>query len=417
MKATSMIKINNDHLKQFCDFQLTPTLSGALQKFKDKHCHMPMFELNNNLDKIMAHAHLLKKTTGRFTDIVLLGTGGSSLGAQVLCKLSKLEDEIRIHFFDNIDPLTFKHFWKKNLLETTLFLVISKSGTTPETLTQAIIAISRAEEALGTANIADHFIIVTEPKSSPLKKLADRYGFMCIDHDQGIGGRFSVLSLVGLLPAMIMGVPVERIIAGAKTVFDEFMTAPEHHPITESVGLMHQISQSLNLTQTVFMIYIDQLESLGRWFRQLWAESLGKDGKGTTPINAMGTVDQHSQLQLYLDGPKDKLFTIIQHPLNWEGDKVSPEICQYIGFDWMAGHTMGALMHAEQKATVQVLKNNNCPTRTIDISEISPETVGGVMIQFIIETILTSDITGVNCFDQPAVEQGKLLARQCLEKN
>jgi glucose-6-phosphate isomerase len=409
-----MINIDNNHLKQFSDFRLTPALSTTLQKFKDVHSRMPMFELNNNLDKVMAHTHLLKKIAGRFTDIVLLGTGGSSLGAQVLCKLSKLEDDIRIHFFDNIDPLTFKHFWEKNRLDTTLFLVISKSGTTPETLTQAIIAISRAEKALGTNNIADHFIVITEPKLSPLKKLSDRYGFMCIDHDQGIGGRFSALSLVGLLPAMLMGVPVERIIAGAKAVFDEFTAAPERHPITESVGLMHQTSQTLNLSQTVFMTYVDQLEPLGRWFRQLWAESLGKDGKGTTPVNATGTVDQHSQLQLYLDGPKNKLFTIIQHPLNWLGEPVSPEVCQHIGFDWMAGRTMGALMHAEQTATIQVLKNNNCPTRIIDISEISPETVGGLMIQFIIETILTADITDVNCFDQPAVERGKILTRQLL---
>jgi glucose-6-phosphate isomerase len=375
-----------------------------------------MFQLHRNLEKVLAYTYLAAKTKERFTDIVLLGTGGSSLGAQALCKLSRLDGEIRIHFFDNIDPLTFKHFWKKSRLETTLFLVISKSGTTPETLTQAIISITRVKSALGVSKISDHFIIVTEPKSSPLRLLADRYGCLCIDHDQGIGGRFSALSIVGLLPAMLMGVPIDRVIAGAQTLYDEFLMAPETHPITESVGLMHQTVTTLNLSQTVFMTYVDQLEPLGRWFRQLWAESLGKNGKGTTPINATGTVDQHSQLQLYLDGPKDKLFTLITHPLNWVGDQVSTEIAKYIGFGEMAGRTMGELMKAEQTATIQVLNNNNCPTRILEISEVSPEVVGALMMQLIIETLLTADVMEVNCFDQPAVEQGKILARQYLER-
>jgi glucose-6-phosphate isomerase len=214
---------------------------------------------------------------------------------------------------------------------------------------------------------------------------------------------------------MLMGVPIDRVIAGAQTLYDDFLLNPETHPITESVGLMYQTTQTLNLSQTVFMTYVDQLEPLGRWFRQLWAESLGKNGQGTTPVNATGTVDQHSQLQLYLDGPKDKLFTLITHPLNWVGDQVSAEISHYIGFEDMSGRTMGDLMKAEQTATIQVLKNNNCPTRIIEMTEISPEIVGALMMQLIIETLLTAGVMGVDCFDQPAVEQGKILARKYLK--
>jgi glucose-6-phosphate isomerase len=374
-----------------------------------------MFKFEENLQKVLDLQFLRDEIKNQFTDIVLLGTGGSSLGGQLLCRFSKLEDDIRIHFFDNIDPLTFKHFWEKNRLDHTLFLVVSKSGSTPETLTQALISISRMESIVNAEKLSDHFIIITEPKSSPLKKLAERYGFMCIDHDQGIGGRFSGLSLVGLLPAMLMGVPVDRIIQGAKAVFNEFILQSENHAISESVGLMQLVMEERKINQTVLMTYVDQLEPLGRWFRQLWAESLGKKGQGSTPINSVGTVDQHSQLQLYLDGPKDKLFTVITHPLNWVGDRVSTEISKSIGFDFMAGRTMGQLMDAEQNATIQVLKENNCPTRVLDLSEVSPEVVGGLMVQFIIETILTADILGVNCFDQPAVERGKILTKQCLE--
>ncbi|MDP3641112.1 MAG: hypothetical protein Q8R43_01585, partial [Alphaproteobacteria bacterium] len=111
-----MININTVYLRQFNPFEFTQSLSTAVRKFKDEHSHLPMFRLQANLDKVLVHRHLAEKTKERFTDIVLLGTGGSSLGAQVLCKLSRLEDDIRIHFFDNIDPLTFKHFWEKSRL-------------------------------------------------------------------------------------------------------------------------------------------------------------------------------------------------------------------------------------------------------------------------------------------------------------
>jgi glucose-6-phosphate isomerase len=410
-----MISINNTYLKLFTEYTPSKKLLNAIENFKTTHRFLPMFKFEENLQKVLDLQFLRDEIKNQFTDIVLLGTGGSSLGGQLLCRFSKLEDDIRIHFFDNIDPLTFKHFWEKNRLDHTLFLVVSKSGSTPETLTQALISISRMESIVNAEKLSDHFIIITEPKSSPLKKLAERHGFMCIDHDQGIGGRFSGLSLVGLLPAMLMGVPVDRIIQGAEAVFNEFILQSENHAISESVGLMQLVMEERKINQTVLMTYVDQLEPLGRWFRQLWAESLGKKGRGSTPINSVGTVDQHSQLQLYLDGPKDKLFTVITHPLNWVGDRVSTEISKSIGFDFMAGRTMGQLMDAEQNATIQVLKENNCPTRVIDLSEVSPEVVGGLMVQFIIETILTADILGVNCFDQPAVERGKVLTKQRLE--
>lgn len=412
-----MIEINNTHLKEMSDFSLTSAAINALEKFRSIYKQLPMFEFNSNLKKVQKFEYLLEKIKDRFTDIVVLGTGGSSLGAQVLCKFSPLEDRLRIHFFDNIDPLTFKHFWEKNRLERTLFLIISKSGTTPETLTQAIISVSRVIDSAGMSRVSEHFIVITEPKNSPLKKMAEYYGFLCIDHDKGIGGRFSVLSIVGLLPAMLMGVPISRVIAGADSMFRQFLKDPENHSITQSVVLMDRLCKARNITQTVLLTYVDQLEPLGRWFRQLWAESLGKNGLGTTPINAIGTVDQHSQLQLYLDGPKDKLFTVITHPLNGGGDKVSSDVSAQIGFEFMGNKTMGDLMDAEQRATIQVLQHNNCPTRVIELSDVSPETVGELMTQFIIETLLTADILGVNCFDQPAVEQGKNLVKEILNIN
>jgi len=411
-----MIKVDNSHLKQIKEYTVSSAELTAIECFQSEHQHLPMFQLQQNLEKVLEFQSLSSVVKNRFTDIVLLGTGGSSLGAQLLCKFSRLEDNIRIHFFDNIDPLTFKHFWVKNRLETTLFLVISKSGTTPETLTQAIICVSRMIDKVGISKIADHFIVLTEPKISPLTKLASHYKFLCIDHDPGIGGRFSGLSLVGLLPAMLMGVPIERVIDGANTTLSGFLKNAKAHPITESAVLMNQICETKNINQTVLMTYVDQLEPLGRWFRQLWAESLGKKGLGTTPLNATGTIDQHSQLQLYLDGPKDKLFTIITHPLNWEGDSVDKRIADSIGFNFMGGQTIGRLMGAEQAATIKVLQQNNCPTRVISLKEVSPEVIGALMMHFMIETILTANIIGVNCFDQPAVEQGKVLTRTILEQ-
>jgi glucose-6-phosphate isomerase len=408
-----MLKFNHNNLVK-SNVSSTKELQKA---FLAHYAHVPAFQFKEHLQYTLKMQNEINSVVSSFTDIVLLGTGGSSLGAQVLCGFLKFEQNIKIHFFDNIDPLTFQSFWQRVKFETTLFLVISKSGETPETLTQAIIAAEKLERAVGAGHVKKHMVVLTEEKDSSLLRLTRRYGCVCVKHDAGIGGRFSVLSVVGLLPAALMNIDVAKIIQGAEAVYHAVCSDVAYQPLVESTLLVYETMQQHGLTEYVLMPYIDKLEPLGRWFRQLWAESLGKNGKGSTPINAMGTVDQHSQLQLYLDGPGNKFFTIIKHPLNIPGDTVSQDLANAIGFDFMSGKTMAELMNAEQCATIDVLIQKQCAVRVLNIPDVSLESLGGLLVFFMIETILTASLMGVECFNQPAVEQGKKLTKQILAQN
>jgi len=162
---------------------------------------------------------------------------------------------------------------------------------------------------------------------------------------------------------------------------------------------------------SVLMPYADALAPLARWHRQLWAESVGKGGHGTTPIDALGAVDQHSQLQLYLDGPDDKMFTIIAQPLAGRGDRVPPDLATLAGADYLAGHTTGDLMAAEQEATIESLMAHGRPVRRIDVARVDAAAVGALMAHFMLETVTACFMLGLDPFDQPAVDDGKARAR------
>lgn len=387
------------------------------QLFKTKYALMPMFQFESHLEIATQSYESIKSLLPGITDVVVLGTGGSSLGAQVLCSFAEPSNDINIHFFDNIDPLTFEQFWKTASLKRCLFLVVSKSGSTPETLTQALAVVQRLQKDTEVKSIANHMVMITEPKDSPLTKLAKKHGCVCVEHHKGVGGRFSVLSVVGLLPALIMGLNVTQLVDGAQHAYNTFCNSENISPVLEGALLMHEVLKQNKVNECVLMPYIDKLEPLGRWFRQLWAESLGKDGLGSTPINAMGTVDQHSQLQLYLDGPKNKCFTVIHHPLVGRGDVINKGLAKEIGLDFIAGKTMADLMQAEQDATTKVLINSGSFVRSVKLGNLSLEVLGQLLIMFIIETVLMAELMGVNCFNQPAVEQGKKITKQLLEGN
>ena len=343
----------------------------------------------------------------RFRTLIILGTGGSSLGAQTLCALHQsLVHQIsrcRLFFIDNIDPHTFTALLSNLDFEETGFLVISKSGTTAETLCQFLTILP----CYTPASLKEHVFVLTEPMASPLRQLAQHYGLTCFDHHGGIGGRFSVFSNVALLPAAVVGVDIKRIRQGACRVLEDPRYALEGAALAATAC-------RTGYTQSVLMPYIDRLYHFTFWFRQLWAESLGKMGRGTTPLNALGTVDQHSQLQLYLDGPQDKFFTLILMNVAHQGTTI--EIPTHIsGLDYLEQKTMGDLMAAEQKATAETLMNRKRPARIFSLSRLDEEVMGGLLMHYMLETMLTARLLGVNAFDQPAVEEGKILTRTYLK--
>ncbi|MBV1885469.1 MAG: glucose-6-phosphate isomerase [Parvibaculaceae bacterium] len=371
--------------------------------------------------------HLLNNTT----DLFVLGIGGSSLGAQALAQIGGWGTQAfqapalsnghatRFHFLENPDAMTMTMAMANIDLKTTRFLVISKSGGTAEPLLQMMIAIDALEKAGAGEYLKHHFGVVTEPPkdgaSNTLRSIAESYGFPIIEHDPGVGGRYSVFSNVGLLPAYMMGLDPIAIREGAAEVLHETFETNNTAPIEGTalgLGLVHD----QNCSVAVLFNYADRLEKLGLWYRQLWAESLGKKGQGTLPVVSLGPTDQHSQLQLYLSGPKDKFYTMITTDTAGRGPAAPAALANKAGLDYLADRTIGDLVDAEQRATYNTLAANGCPTRELRLKSIDEASMGALMMHFMLETILTADLMKINPYNQPAVEEGKILARQYLHE-
>lgn len=342
--------------------------------------------------------------------IFVLGTGGSSLGAQALADLVPFgkNQAPRICFFDNLDARTFADALAACDLKTTRFLAISKSGSTPETLMQTLAA-ADAIKASGGKHLDHHFLIVTEAKPSPLRRFAEALGCPVLDHPAGIGGRFGVLSVVGMLPALLMGLDAKAVRAGARAAL-----ADEMGP-TSGAALHFALSQAGKLRETVLWPYADRLRTFGAWWRQLWAESLGKNGQGPTPVAALGPVDQHSQLQLFLDGPGAALFTVISTDTAGQGPAAPKADAERLGLSYLAGRRMGDLVAAEARATAETLAKRGRPVRRIHVPQINEAALGALFMHFMLETVIMGRLMRIDPFDQPAVEEGKALARKYLE--
>ncbi|UNM06778.1 MAG: hypothetical protein H6925_02185 [Holosporaceae bacterium] len=272
---------------------------------------------------------------------------------------------------------------------------------------------------MDASSIQNHFVVITENKKSSLRQLANHYKIPIIDHPPKLGGRFSVFSVVGLLPAMIVGLDPFEIREGATRILDRLLSIDNIENFSPAIGagLSYLLEKEKGKTISVMMPYIDELNQFSFWYRQLWAESLGKKGKGTTPVNALGAVDQHSQLQLYLDGPKDKFYTVIVSSMENKGAPLTEPFHKIENsVKYLEGAAIGDLMEAEQRATIDTLIKNKRPTRVIEIPDLTPDFMGMLMMHFMLETIFMAGLYGVDPFDQPAVEEGKVLARQYLAK-
>jgi glucose-6-phosphate isomerase len=360
------------------------------------------------------------------TDIVFLGTGGSSLGGQTLAQLADyavpgigaLRVGPRVHFMDNLDPLTFGEFLKRLPLATTRFVAVSKSGGTGETLMQTAAALQAVKEAGLEARIPELFLGLSEPaKSGKRNGLRDLLaGVPFLEHDTGVGGRFSVLTNVGLLPAAVLGLDIRAIRVGAaRALAPVLASAPaENVPAAVGAALACALDFEKGKSISVMMAYADRLEKYTKWFVQLWAESLGKAGKGTTPVAALGPVDQHSQLQLYIGGPRDKLFTVVTTGVSGKGPAIDAGLASRAGEPDFAGKHIGDLVAAQGRATAETLAKNGCPVRTIHIERLTEESLGELLMHLMLETITAAQLFGVDAFDQPAVEEGKILAKKYL---
>jgi len=310
---------------------------SALDFLRVRHADgsLPLLRLPDAQDDLASIRAAAVRLREGASDIVVLGTGGSSLGGQTLAQLagyavpgvSLLRAAPRVHFIDNLDPLSMETMLARLPLASTRFVAISKSGGTAETLMQTIAVLSALKQVGLDARNA--FLGISEPvkagKRNGMRDLLTKHHVTMLDHDPGVGGRFSALTNVGLLPAAALGLDIAAIRQGAGRALAPVLAKKKATEVPAALGAALNVAlTSAGKNISVLMVYSDRLERFAHWYVQLWAESLGKNGKGTTPIGALGPVDQHSQLQLYIAGPRDKLFTILTIGAAGRGPRMLP---------------------------------------------------------------------------------------------
>jgi glucose-6-phosphate isomerase len=390
-----------------------PAITQTITALQNKK--LPLLNIASVREDIERMEDVVADYKARFTDIVILGTGGSTLNPQALGGLHCYEAHSpQLHFLDNIDPLTMDVVLGKLDLASTGFIAISKSGGTLETLSQALIVV----EALKNKGLTPgkHCTVITDPSSSLLRTLGEAIGATILDHEPGIGGRYSSMTNVGLLPAMFAGVDPVKAREGAATVVADLYDRKAQSAAAEYAIVDYLLLEN-GFPIHVMMPYVDRLDGFTTWYRQTWAESLGKDGVNTTIIKAAGTLDQHSQLQLYLGGARDKQFTVISLNTHSKGAPVPLGVlAQENGLDYLKGKTLGDVMEAEHRATTETLVHNQCPVKTLRLETLDEKVLGALLMHGMLEIILLADLLKINAFDQPAVEESKVRARALLGK-
>ena len=299
--------------------------------------------------------------------------------------------------------------WRALDAEDLHVLAISKSGGTAETLAQALLAATHLARTLAPDLVGARFTVITEPGDRPLRRLGERIGARILDHDPAVGGRFSALTLVGLLPAAIGGLDIDAIRSGASDILERFVRDGTDSEPALGAAVATGLAKNGGKSIQVVLPYSDRLGGFARWHAQIWAESLGKEGQGTTPVPARGVTDQHCQLQLWLDGPRDKWATVFCMERAGEGPVI--ETGGDTDLAYLEGRTLGDLMAAEQQATIDSLTASGVPVRRFDLDRLDETVLGALMAHFMLETVISAGLMGVDPFGQPAVEDGKLRAR------
>jgi glucose-6-phosphate isomerase len=407
---------------------LEPRLDSLRRAYAERT--LPLLRVPQWRDDIETARAALKELTQGARTLVFFGTGGSSLGGQTLAQLGGWgipgddkhggEERPRTRFYDNLDARTLELALANLDLKSARFIVISKSGGTPETLVQISAALEAVRKARLESHIPELFLAVTEPaakgKANGLRTLADHFAIPVLDHDPNIGGRFSGLTNVGLLPALARGLDVVALREGAQTVTDALLDTTRASPFAPAIGAAVAIglAKERGVRANVMLPYSDRLARFAAWYVQLWGESLGKEGEGTTPVAALGPVDQHSQLQLYLDGAPQHFITVVRANCAGRGPRVASDLAKLASADYLAGHAAGDLVVAQQQAIPEALTKAGRPVRTIDLETLDERALGALIMHFMLETILSAYLLGVDPFDQPAVESGKVLTRRYL---
>lgn len=359
---------------------------------------------------------------GRFTDQIVIGIGGSSLGGRAVLASAQPKQcqGLRTHFSENIDPVTWRNLLDSLDLSTTLVVVITKSGSTIETMSKFWIVWDALLNAYGPERAATHVVAITDPTQGGLRAMVDTYGWMSFPVPANVGGRFSVLTAVGLVPLALAGYPIEDLLDGARAARDAALNTDMITNACAQAALDQILLFERGITQVVMMSYSDILGPMADWFAQIWGESLGKkrgdEYVGITPIKALGVIDQHSQVQLYMEGPRDKHIMFVRVAQHWSDDTVPSRPGLPASLAHLAGRTLSELMDAELQGTYLALRAASRPTSMWTLPQISPHSIGAFILSWEYITALSGALLGVDAFNQPGVELGKKIAHGLLGK-
>ncbi len=343
------------------------------------------------------------KRFSKYENIVLIGMGGSISGAKCIYSFLKTRIRKKVFFFDNLDVNLHLQFKKIKNLNNSCFIIISKSGNTIETVVNLSLIFSKFL-------LRNKLIFITEMKDNSLINIANKLNAEIVEHKDFIGGRYSVLSETGMLPATLMGLDIKRFKNLQKLIRDKNFASSLIQNVAAIYTLINQ-----GMKNSVILNYDSNLNDLGYWYQQLVSESLGKKGKGITPILSSAPKDHHSILQLYLDGPKDKFFTFFSF-LNKKGEYKIPGTIIPNNMKFLKNKNLGSIINAQCNATQNIFRLKNIPFRKIVFRKKNEEELGAIFTFFVLETILLSRLMNVNPFTQPAVEQVKIETEKILSR-
>lgn len=419
---------NGLNIKQeFANYKETiANIITELNQRKDKPGQwLQWMNLGYNEETVWYVKEFASMVEGRFDNILVLGIGGSALGGMAVTEAllkpywNLLTPEQRnglprIFFLDNIDPDSISGLLDVLDLKRTLVNVITKSGSTAETMSQYMIVKNILEQELGE-DYRKNIVATTDKMTGILRQLADQEGYKTFVVPDDVGGRFSVFSAVGLVPFALVGLNVDEIIQGVKDMDLALKNTDINENIAAQNALIHYLmdtKKGKNLS--VMMPYSSRLKYVSDWYVQLWAESLGKEVNkngekvhvGPTPIKALGATDQHSQIQLYNEGPNDKVINFIRVE-NFDTTLEIPKIFEYTGIGYLGGKTINDLLNAEADATRVALSDYQRPTITITLPEINAYNVAQLLYMLEVQTAIAGELYNINTFNQPGVEQAK----------
>lgn len=429
-----MITLNTSRLEKFSLNLDNKEFSAIKNNLKNNN--QGWLDLTNTTDigKITTYTDSIKS---EFSHVIIVGIGGSALGITAIKEsllplnwneltTKKRNHRPTFHILDNIDPALIQDTLNVVDLEKTLFIIITKSGTTPETISQYLYFRDLISTQLGPEAIRKHFLFITSAEKGYLHEVAKKENINSFNIPENVGGRFSVLSPVGMVPAALMGLDLNKIMDGAQTIKEDFFSSSKSSTTSyELAKLQHHLNQKSGININVLMPYSNRLFKIADWYRQLLAESIGKETNlngqkvnvGITPVNALGATDQHSQIQLYNEGPKDKLIIFlnskISHSASIDQNQIittsAPENLNYLN-----NISFKTLLDTEAQATSEALTNYQVPNIDLNINSINETTIGALFMFFQLNVGILGELFNINTYNQPGVELAKKLTKSKL---